>query len=248
MKTERVMLPQLIADYTEATRQAEKFGFLVRDTELQAEQIASLTSLKDRIKEIKYAAIRAKDERAANILFHLQCGLNAQISFLRVWIHLKEGKFYRAWDSLVDTQEYISIAMRSDENGVGLEQFLERLRRVEEVVFPGYRLYNSWGVVMSGGKCSICGRAFSECDHIEGLVYWGRLCVRAAAKFIRMDHVALVDEPRDRRCVITEITTDDGYFRDYMTWKKTKPAGKKEQGVAGKMTAKIFDFNMLEID
>lgn len=248
MDTETATLPELAAEYTTAVKEAARFAFLVRDAQLQLEQINTLSALKARFRRFKYGAIKAGDEEGANVFFHMQCGLNAQISFLRMWIQLKEGEYYKAWDSLIDAQQYVSLAMRAAKGGIGFDDFLERLKRTEDVVFPGYSVYNSWGVLIQGGECSICGKPFGECEHIEGLVYWGRLCCRVRPGFVEMDHVAIVDEPHDRKCIITEITTDDGYYRDYMTWKQTKKAEAKTDGEAGRFTARIFCNGLLEID
>ena len=208
----------------------------------------TLAGLKSRIKGFKYGAIKAGDEKAANTLFHLQCGLNAQISFLTMWILLKKGDYYDAWDKLIDAEEHISMAMRAAEGGFGLEEFLDKLRQVEEIIFPGYRVYNSWGAIIRGGQCTICGKPFSQCDHIEGRVYWGRLCVRVSPEIVKLDHVSMVEEPRDRGCVVTEFSTEDGWYRDYMTWRKTKKAEDIEEGTLGTVVSRIFNNSLLEVD
>jgi len=152
MDSEKATLKQLVLEYSTAVEESSKFSFLVRDTKLQLEQIDLLLQLKNRIKSFKYGAVKDRDESASNQLFHLQCGLNAQISFLRMWTQLKDEDYYAAWDSLIDAQEYISIAMRASDRGVGLDEFLSHLRRAEEVVFPGYKLNNSCGAVIKGGQ------------------------------------------------------------------------------------------------
>jgi len=248
VSNEEVTIPQIAEEYTTVVAEAGKFGYLVRDTDLQQEQVDILLRLKNRIKAFKYGAIKAGDEEAANTLFHLQCGLNAQISFLTMWILLKKSDYYAAWDTLIDAEEYISMAMRAANGGFGLEEFLDRLRRVEDVVFPGYRIYSSCGAIIRGGQCTICGKPFNGCDHIEGVVYWGRLCVRVKWEVVELNHVAVVEEPRDRRCVIMELTTDDGWYRDYMTWRKTKEAGEPKEGTLGTFVSRVFNAMLLEID
>lgn len=49
----------------------------------------------------------------------------------------------------------------------------------------------------------------------------GRLCQRIDRKIVRFDHFALVKNPRDRRCIFTKISEDDGQEIDYFTWEKT---------------------------
>jgi hypothetical protein len=248
VSSQKATIPQLAEEYSAAVAEAAKFGYLVRASELQQEQIEKLLKLKSRIKGFKYGAIEADNEDAANTLFHLQCGLNAQISFLSMWILLKKSDYFAAWDALIDAEEYVSIAIRAADGGVGLDDFLTRLRNAEDVVFPGYGIYSSWGAVIRGGQCTICSKPFSECEHIEGKVYLGRLCVRVMPEIVKLDHVAAVKEPRDRRCVITELTTDDGWYRDYMTWQKTKKAENRKEGTLGSFVSRIFNARLLEID
>jgi len=248
LSNEKATIPQLAEEYTAATAKAAKFSFLVRDTELQQEQVDTLLNLKNRIKSFKYGAIKAGDEEAANTLYHFQCGLNSHISFLTMWILLKKSDYYDAWDALIDAEEYISMAMRADDGGIGLEAFLDRLRQCEEVIFPGYRVYNSWGAVIRGGQCTVCGESFNQCAHVEGRVYWGRLCVRVQFEVIKLDHTALVDEPADRRCVIQELTTDDGWYRDYMTWRKTKKEEDRKEGTLGAIVSRLYNNRLLEVD
>lgn len=81
MPPERATLPQLVQEYTDATREAQKLAFLVRHTELQAAKVKELTSLKQRFRGFKVGARQAKDEGATNAIFHMQCGISAMISF-----------------------------------------------------------------------------------------------------------------------------------------------------------------------
>jgi hypothetical protein len=173
MGSETASLEQLAKEYAAATAESKKFIFLARDTKLQADQITSLKKLKNRIKRFKYGAIGVGHENAANVLFHWQCALNGQISFLEMWIELNRRKYYAAWNRLVEAQEYVAIALRAAEDDLGLPEFLEHLRLAERVLFPGYNVYNSWGVVISGGNCSICDAPFGTCPHIEGIIYAG---------------------------------------------------------------------------
>jgi hypothetical protein len=244
---QRATLPDLISEYTSATKEARNLGFLMRDTDLQLQQVDVLTNTKRRFRGFKEGAKRAKDEEAANIIFHMQCGLNAMISFLTMWTELKRGDHHSAWDKLIDAQEYVSIALRAAEGSIGLEDFLEHLVQVERLIFPPFPVYHSVGQIIRGGKCTVCEKPFNGCEHVEGRVYWGTLCARAQAEIVEVDHIAMVDEPRDRRCIITEISKEDGYYHDYMTGKKTRKAEEKEEGTAGRLTGIIFRFRSLEI-
>lgn len=247
MHPETATLQQLSEEFIKAVNESARVAFFVRDTELQAQQTDVLLTLKNRIKAFKYGAIDAGDEAGANKLFQFQCRLNAGISFLHMWSNLKKGEFYAAWDDLIDSQEYVSIAMRAADDDIGLDEFMYHLKKVEDVVFPGYAIYNSMSAFIRGGTCSVCLKPFGNCRHVEGLVYWGRLCVRVHPELVEVDHVGLVEEPRDRRCVITEVETEDGYYRDYMTWRKAKKVQEHKDGVA-RFTGRLFSNKLLEID
>ncbi len=248
MNRQEATLPELIEEYTTAMKGGHRLGFLVGDTDLQVQTVDGLVALRKQVRGFKAGARGAGDERAANTIFHMQCGLNAMISFLTMWVELKRSNHQTAWNRLIDAQEYLSIALRASEGGTGVEEFLTRLQQVERVIFPGFPLYNSVGQIIRGGKCTICDRPFNSCEHVEGQVYWGTLCVRALPEIVEVDHVAMVDEPRDRRCIITEISEDDGYYHDYMTGKVTRKAEDKKEGVAGSFTGVIFHNPSIQID
>lgn len=165
-----------------------------------------------------------------------------------MWIELKNGNHQAAWNRIIDAQEYISVAMRASDDGVSIEEFLEHVRTTEKVIFPGFPVYNSVAQVIKGGICSICEKEFNSCEHIEGRVYWGSLCVRSQVAIVTVDHVAMVDEPRDRRCIITEITEDDGYYHDYMTGEKTKKIDEHDKKAVGHFVGVILHNSSIEID
>ena len=247
MDPETATLRQLTKEFINAINESANVAFFVRDAKLQAEQIVILLALKKRIKAFKYGAIDAKDEDGANKLFQFQCRLNAGVSFLRMWMDLKKDKPYAAWDDLIDAEEYVSIAMRAANDDIELGRFMDHLKNTEAVLFPGYVRYHSIGAFIRGGTCSVCGKPFGECQHVEDLVYWGRLCMRIHPEIVAVDHVALVQEPRDRRCIMTEVETEDGYYRDYMTWHITEKAEKHTNKVA-RFKGRLFSNKLLEID
>lgn len=238
----------IVLSYNAKLKEAEKYNFLVRDSDLQLEQISNLIEFKNKIKKYKYDFIHSNEEKYANTLFHFQCVLNSFISCLRMWIELKKTNYDKAWNYLIDAQEYISVAVRAANNYVGIDEYTERLYHIEEVIFPNFPLFNSIGMVETIGHCSICIEKYGECEHIEGFIYMGRLCQRIKREVIKIDHSALVEKPRDKRCVIKAISTDEGYYRDYFTWKLTdrKVENHKERGMV--MESVLLNTNELEYD
>lgn len=248
--TDQASIPDLMDEYISTVNDSLKYAYLVRAAELQQERVKVLIKLKNRIKGFKNGAVKAQDERAANALFHLQSGLNAYASELRMFIALKNEDLYDAWDLLIDAQEYVSYALRAGEIDVGIDNLKERLTLEENLIFPGYPRYNSYEAVIKGGICTICNSPFIECDHMEELVYWGKLCLRVHPDLVSFDSIALVEDPKDRRCIITELTNEEGDYIDYMTWRLTGEEVDEglEENVLMRLKCRVFQNKLLEID
>ncbi len=213
----KMSFEEITLQYKNICDESLNLNFLVRATELQKEQVKKLENFKKQIKAFKYQAIERKNEFFANSFFHFQCSLNSISSVLNMWVALKEERYQDAWSLLIDAQEYISVALRASDNHYGLEEYIKRLEDIEKTIFPGWKLFNSLGIIETCGNCSICGEVFDDCDHLEGLIYIGRLCQRVNRKPIEINHSALVYIPQDKRCIITKLSTEEGRMQDYMT-------------------------------
>lgn len=221
---ETITIPELIEKYNVALESALKMNYLVRDSSLQEKESNNLKSLKNLIKGVKYQVIEHGDEKLANQLFHLQSALNSVSSLLQMWIAIKKEEYTAAWCLLIDAHEYLDLAMKAmqgNEGHWGLDVYQQKLKTIEEVCFPGFPLFNSWGAKTKGGKCTICKECYETCEHLEGLIYTGRLCVIVGYEVLEADHSSLVTNPRDRRCIINKISSNDGVMRDYITWRLT---------------------------
>lgn len=214
-----VTVPELTERYNALLAEAIDLNYLVRDADLQRSKADDLEAFRMLVRHVKEQAIERGCEVDANRLFLFQCVISSFRCSLLMWIELKAGRPEAAWHLLVDAQEYASIAMRVPLRGAwGIDRHAERLAEVERLVFPGWPRFLSPGVVEDGGDCSICGRRYMECEeHVEGLVYAGRLCDRVNRTILEGNHVALVESPRDRHCIIRYVSTDDGRKKDYIT-------------------------------
>lgn len=239
---------EIIEEYNQILDETGKLNYLVRAAELQKEQVEKLKSFKDNIKSFKLQAIQRDDEDKANLFFHFQCILNSHISILEMWIKLKAEDYVEAWFSLVDAQEYVVVALRASKNHHGVDHYINNLKMIEDVIFPGWPLYNSTGLIETSGNCSICGTQYDNCDHIEGFVYKGRLCQRVNRKPISVEHSALVQHPRDKRCIITKISTDDGKKRDYITWRVLDESVEISPNSLGTFEGVILSTRQLDFD
>ncbi|MCT8090482.1 MULTISPECIES: hypothetical protein [unclassified Acinetobacter] len=159
------------------------------------------------IKNMKYQAIKRSHSYEADQLFHMQCLLNSLLSSLKIWIFLEEKDYKKAWDSLIDAQEYLIVAKKINHYD-GLINLEKHLESIEKSIFPQRKIYLSAAFTSSIGYCSICNREFFECDHVENNIYCGQLCLRIKVENIKANHVALVENPADRRCIVTSYGKD----------------------------------------
>jgi hypothetical protein len=242
-----ITFDEILKKYEEITQESLKYCCFVRDIAFQKQKIKELELFKKEIKSYKHHAVINKSERQANIFFHFQCCINSIISVLQMWISLKTNKFDIAWDYLIDAQEYVLIAFKADNNHIGLDNYLNHLYKIERAIFPEFPYFNSWGCIIQGGKCSVCGSDYGTCNHLEGLVYWGKYCTRINFKPIRLDHSSVVQNPKDRRCIIRYISTDKGEKRDYLTWKIKFDLFWNKAKSKRTMVGKIYSFKILDI-
>lgn len=162
-------------------------------------------------------------ELQANCFLYMHCVLSAVESMLRCFRDVRGGKGEKAWSFLIDAYEYLEVSYKAalitnaeDRQLASIHTLRERLEKIE-ALFPGHALYNSPGFVETIGNCSVCGISFYDCDHVEGEIYKGRYCQRVNRKILEVEHFALVEYPRDRRCVFTKIPMGDGYKKNYFS-------------------------------
>ncbi|MCG9890498.1 MAG: hypothetical protein MH252_05445 [Thermosynechococcaceae cyanobacterium MS004] len=201
---------------------------------LKREAIEKLEIIKGEILKAKYDAINREEEKLANLMLALQCGVNSFISELNCILSLKEGIFRRAWDFLVDAQEYTVWSYRAAPYNKMLLSRYEDLLLLEKAYFPKM-VYLSMGATVSNGKCSICGSLIDECDHLEGLPYMGRICQIVDYNVVNVNHIAMVDEPRDKRCILLSFSDEkkenmiDRFTKEPIG--KIKPEDRLKQGL-----------------
>ncbi|MDP0562007.1 MAG: hypothetical protein QS721_06635 [Candidatus Endonucleobacter sp. (ex Gigantidas childressi)] len=186
---------------------------------LQKQKIDECSKYIENFKGYKYQAQKRKNEEESNELFHMQCMLNTMKSSLLLWVKLKEELYHEAWCHLIDAQEYIVVARKIREYD-GLEVFYKKLVAYEDL-FPSKKIYNSLAFTETVGICSVCHKPFYECEHIENNIYMGILCQRVDRQILEAKHLALVENPRDRRCIINKMSNKDGVIIDQFTLEET---------------------------
>jgi hypothetical protein len=71
-------------------------------------------------------------------------------------------------------------------------------------------------MIVQSQKCSICGEEYENYEHVKGRPYIGKFCIVSLIP-PAVDHVAIVDNPANKRCRILKFSTEGGY-RNRMTW------------------------------
>lgn len=211
-------LPPFIAEVNDALKAAEVFLSITRDSELQKEAVESLEQMMSRIAAEKEKAIGAKEEDYANMLLGCECVAEALVAEIKMWLLLKEGDPDGAWDQLVNAQTAAIAAMHAHDGFGHLEYHNERYRAIEQLVFPK-QIFVSSGMIVRSQECSICGKEYEDCDHLIRRPYMGKFCC-IIARDLEFDHVAIVDEPADKRCRMQHFSVEGGY-RNRMTWRIT---------------------------
>ncbi|HWD38304.1 MAG TPA: hypothetical protein VG944_05610 [Fimbriimonas sp.] len=243
---EHATIPQLEKECQDAIKECLPFLVLTRDAKMQKMQRDRLLVQKERIRGYKRGAAHAGREDYANYLFGMQASLNAYASYLDMLRLVKSHDFHGAWNKLIDTEEYIELTHKAAGDHIDLSNLSRQAKEAERTIFPSFTYFSSWGVVIRGGKCTVCGNSFSDCEHAEGKVYWGKLCVRVQFEVVKMDHMAYVTNPRDRRCITTEVS-DNGKMHEIFTW-KTKGPAYTSPGAVGTSTMVMFNRHLIEID
>lgn len=212
-------IPSFVEEFNKAIREAEVFLSIARCSELQQGAIESLKELQSKVLNIKSKAIDENDENLANLLLGYECIVDTLIAELEMWVLLKQDAPDLAWDKLVAAQMSSIAAVRAHAGFNHLVQHYQRLEAIEQFVFPS-QVFLSSGVIVKHQECSICGGEYEDCEHLKGKPYMGKFCF-ITAKNVEFDHVAVVDNPADKCCRITEFHVEGG-IRNRMSWRIEK--------------------------
>ena len=243
---------EIFKEFGILTQDLDPLLFVCRDSGLQKAIIPKIHEIIRKIQTEKEIAVKNFEEEKANLLLGL-CNLNsAVIAELDCYILLKDNEPDKAWDRLIDAQDGISLALRAHEHFLYLKEKGIRLRQIEYFLFPP-QTFLSAGMIVGRQICSICQDDYSKCDHIAGRPYHGQFC-HLVLKEVTADHVAIVDEPANRRCRITSFSVPGGR-RNVMSWVSvadTQSAPSAEETPDKKMEisgtiASIEDFGRREV-
>lgn len=164
----------------------------------------ALTELLNDIKKIKDGTI-VKSEQIQNELFVFCAYIKFLISYATIWEKLVDQKYGNSWTSLQNTIDQFRIVKKfscKNKDSKHLSFFENQLISLEKL-YP-YNIFFSIGAVVDYFECSICGLDIDsdKCPHFKGELYNGEIAVAIAKNIRELDHVSMVKNPADKRCIV----------------------------------------------
>lgn len=138
-------------------------------------------------------------------LFVLERSVNFLARYSRLWSLIAQGQFSTSWSVLQDALDELRLIRQH--SGLDIGHAEAALLELEKA-YP-YNIFASIGAVVTHFECSICGQDMDSlaCPHRKGHLYRGVLARGIVKELVEMDHISLVRQPLDKRCV---IQIDDG--------------------------------------
>jgi hypothetical protein len=167
-----------------------------------------LTAVRGELDQARQEA-PADSEQFHNDIFVLRRWVDLITSYGTLWQRISLGQFSDSWSSLQDCLDLLRTIKRFSEINVSFfeDQLLEL-----EAGYP-YGVFASVGMLIERFDCSICGEDIDsdKCPHMRGELYQGEMAAAVAHNITRVDHVSLVLEPEDKRCVVQYDDASDHF-------------------------------------
>lgn len=125
------------------------------------------------------------------------------ISLASYWKCVESEEFHNSWCKLQDALDCLrQLKKFYKEDSVTLWSLTRQLLSIEKA-YP-YKIFTSCGFIFEGFECSICSQNIDgdECPHIKGDIYSGEMAVAIARKVKELDHISLVEKPKNKRLVV----------------------------------------------
>lgn len=164
----------------------------------------ALSDLNDTLAPNKDVAAHA--EQYLNDLWVLQQYVRLFAAYGLTWEKILNHHFTDSWSSLQDALDGLRTVRQFSRIDI---RFLENQLLELERLYP-YNVFFSVGMIVKSVECSICGKDIDsqECPHRRGQLYGGVMAVAIVKECAQLDHVAIVQTPVDKRCVVSYA--DDG--------------------------------------
>lgn len=132
----KMTLEQTINFFNNGIKEAERFLYMTRSSELQLEQCLALDHLLYNVTQIKSEEIHRGEENTANLFLGYECAIGSVRSELMMWILLKHDMPNEAWDQLIAAQMGCLDASRAHDLFAHCEQRIGVLEQLEDKIFP----------------------------------------------------------------------------------------------------------------
>jgi hypothetical protein len=253
MGSKKVNLDDIELEVTEVSKDAFNDLQITTSKIIVRRWIEALTFSIGGIKQYKQQAIERGYGHGADKILYFQCVLSSLLSLYKVVLYLKEEDNHKAWASLIDAEDYLKVCTSfmkkyppiNEGESHGLDGLYMTTENFANLLFPKHALFNSPGMIESIGVCSVCSLSFILCEHVEECIYDGIYCQRVDREILEVNHMALVEFPRDRRCIINTRHDKDGYMIDVFSRERVEgqdaPAPDKYQSVV--LNIKGIDVN-----
>lgn len=145
-------------------------------------------------------SLTLSDEDSLNDLAILGYFLGFLSDYVAFWRKVVTLQYDASWTALQDVLDSIRLLKRL--GSFDLARFETQLVDLE-ATYP-YTMFASIGGVAGRVECSICGKDIDsfECTHRAGTLYMGKLARGLVREFRELNHVALTENPADKRCVM----------------------------------------------
>lgn len=170
------------------------------DQHIGMESSSGLDSLIAQLDSARSVHVAAADE-VLNDIFVLETYVRFFIAYGDLWSKISKGLYSESWRRLQDANDLLRLIRKW--SGITLAPFDKQLSALE-TLYP-YKIFSSIGFVVERFECSICGNDIDsfECLHRKNELYRGVRAIAIARNIQNIDHIAIVENPVDKRCVFT---------------------------------------------
>jgi len=158
---------------------------------------------------LKENYIYSKDFKNANVCLLLESVIHIHHKYLKSYKLIAKDQQEKAWSLIIDIENLIDRIkpyLLKEFSKYKIDIIEDKNKKIQ-TLFP-YTHFFITGFSVKSYKCSICGETISmrnRCKHKTGHIYNGRWCVWKAVDMTNFDHVAIVENPKDKRCIITNF-------------------------------------------
>lgn len=192
-------------DALSTLRDGVKYLFVTRSSSAIDRRLPALADLALQITATKNECISQQDEQNANKWLSIEHLCESVIAGMNLFLKLKSGDPDTAWSWLVKAQHDAYYSSMAYELNDGLQEYMIRcFHGIEKVVFPPQTFLGT-SMIIKKSFCSICSKPFSECNHLAGEPYMGKLCERMNIQHPATSHASIVGNPVDKKCRITHL-------------------------------------------